>query len=725
MGELRPGPGSVGWRRPSRPVQYLLAALSVAVAAAIHHGLSPHLGHDVRLTLFATAVVVASWIGGLRPGLLATALSLAVASRLTLPVGSVITIGPTTYPLRFALFGALGVAISVFSELRRTAREHIVASDETVASEVKARQDAEERYREIVETAIVGVWEVDAEGRTLYANPRMTEMLGYRPGELIGVKAMDVVAPESVALAQAEWAARERGETAASVEFEFVRKDGARLYVESTATPVLGPDGRFAGARAMVTDVTARREAQSALRSAEARRSTELELVRALARAGSVEEAYPRVLQAIGEGLGFDLGAAWFVDNDANAVRCAAVWRRDGVGPELASQDVRATFAPGVDLPGRVWISGEAAWVADLAADANFSRRRAAGQDGLVTGFAFPMLAGPACIGVLEFFSRRRRDADPDLVEGAAALGSQVGQFVNVRRGEEERGSLLDREQQARQEAEAANRAKDEFLATLSHELRTPLNAIVGWSHLLRTGQLDEPSAKRAVEVIDRNARAQSQIIADVLDVSKIVMGKLKLQATPIAVTPIVEGALEGVRGAADAKGVRIETAFDPQDAYVSADADRLRQVVWNLLSNAVKFTPQGGRALVQVRRLASHVEIRVEDTGLGIDPEFLPHVFERFRQSDQSSTRRHGGLGLGLALVRHLVELHGGSVMATSAGTNRGSAFVVRLPLMAQPMETAAPAPAPPAPALPVTAPEASSTAAAPPSAVPPRRES
>jgi signal transduction histidine kinase len=513
---------------------------------------------------------------------------------------------------------------------------------------------------------------------------------------------MDVVAPAYAGRAKEEWAARARGEAAPSVEYELVRADGSTVFVDSSATPVLGPGGAFVGARAMVTDATARHEAERALRSAEAARQTELDVVRALARARSVEEAYPRVLEAIGEGLGFDLGAVWHVDADANEVRCAAIWRRDGVGAEVASADARAGFPPGVDLPGRVWISGEAAWIADLGADKNFTRRAQAEQDGLVSGFAFPILAGASCIGALELLSRRRREPEPDVLGGAAALGSQIGHFVHGRRGEDERASLLEREQQARQEAEAANRAKDEFLATLSHELRTPLNAIVGWSHLLRTGQLDEASALRAIEVIDRNARAQSQIVADVLDVSKIVMGKLKLQPAPVAIVPVVESALQGVRAAADAKGVRIETAFDPREAAVSGDADRLRQVVWNLLSNAVKFTPQGGRALVQVRHLGAEVEIRVEDNGAGIAPEFLPHVFERFRQSDQSSTRRHGGLGLGLALVRHLVELHGGRVTASSGGANQGAAFVVRLPAVAQPAEGVVPAPAPEPPAEP-----------------------
>jgi signal transduction histidine kinase len=261
-------------------------------------------------------------------------------------------------------------------------------------------------------------------------------------------------------------------------------------------------------------------------------------------------------------------------------------------------------------------------------------------------------------------------------------VGSQLGQFIRRKHVEEERLRLLASEQAARRDAESAGRAKDEFLAVLSHELRTPLNAIVGWSHLLRAGQLDEVQARRAIDVIDRNAKAQAQIVADVLDVSRIVMGKVRLEVRPVELSSVVEMALDSLRPAAEAKGIQLEATFAPVAVRVSGDVDRLQQIVWNLLSNALKFTPAGGHVLVQVERTHGHAEIRVEDTGMGIDAELLPHVFERFRQGDSSSTRAHGGLGLGLALVRHLVEMHGGTVTSASPGRDRGATFVVSLPL-------------------------------------------
>jgi signal transduction histidine kinase/ActR/RegA family two-component response regulator len=242
---------------------------------------------------------------------------------------------------------------------------------------------------------------------------------------------------------------------------------------------------------------------------------------------------------------------------------------------------------------------------------------------------------------------------------------------------------LLAREQRAREEAETANRLKDEFLATLSHELRTPLNAVLGWAVTLRTAHLDPPTRARALEAIERNARAQSQLIEDLLDISRIVTGKLRLEVRPVDPVAVVEAALDAVRPAARAKPIELALALELGAGPVQGDPYRLQQVVWNLLANAIKFTDAGGRVEVSLGRTASHVEITVTDTGQGIAPEVLPFVFDRFRQADSSSTRSQGGLGIGLALVLNLTELHGGTVAAESAGVGRGARFRVRLPLL------------------------------------------
>jgi signal transduction histidine kinase len=280
-------------------------------------------------------------------------------------------------------------------------------------------------------------------------------------------------------------------------------------------------------------------------------------------------------------------------------------------------------------------------------------------------------------------------------------LRARVGNLVAVKRAREvlqqelssqsqdleelaqECASLLKREQETRRAAEEANRLKDEFLATLSHELRTPMTSIIGWSAMLRTANFDETTRAQALATIERNAKAQTQIIDELLDVSRIITGNLYLDTRPVDLASVVGAAVDVMRPAIEAKTIQLRTALDTSVGLVVGDADRLRQVVWNLLSNAVKFTPEGGVVSVRLEHADSYVEIVVSDTGQGISPEFLPHVFDRFRQADSSRTRAHGGLGLGLAIVRHFVELHGGTVRAESLGAGQGATFTISLPLM------------------------------------------
>jgi signal transduction histidine kinase/ActR/RegA family two-component response regulator len=252
---------------------------------------------------------------------------------------------------------------------------------------------------------------------------------------------------------------------------------------------------------------------------------------------------------------------------------------------------------------------------------------------------------------------------------------------LTERKLREEERVLLEHEMSSRAAAEEANRLKDEFLATLSHELRSPLNAIVAWSHILRDPGLDPATVRRAVEVIDRNAKAQTQLVADLMDVSRIITGKFHLNLEAVRLPEVIELAAEAVRPAARARNIDLELLIDPTAGPVSGDANRLQQVIWNLLSNAIKFTPVGGSVQVLLQEAGPQVELSVRDDGPGIEPAFLPYVFDRFRQADSSSTRQHAGVGLGLAIVRHLVELHGGTVEARNREDRKGAVLVVRLP--------------------------------------------
>jgi len=265
--------------------------------------------------------------------------------------------------------------------------------------------------------------------------------------------------------------------------------------------------------------------------------------------------------------------------------------------------------------------------------------------------------------------------------------------------------------QKARASAETANRLKDEFLGTLSHELRTPLTAIVGWAHLLKRGQLSPAETTRAVDTIIRNAAAQNQIIDELLDVSRIIAGKLEMGLQPVDVAAVVKEAIGTVSPAASAKGIHLELAHRSIDTIVMGDPERLRQAFWNLLSNAIKFTPRGGRVGIRVETNGQNVEVVVNDTGLGINPDFLPHIFERFTQDDSSSTRHSRGLGLGLSITRQLLELHGGSIAAQSPGVGKGSTFTARLPRSSAAASPVATLPLPesaPLPGFRVTLPEA-----------------
>lgn len=271
------------------------------------------------------------------------------------------------------------------------------------------------------------------------------------------------------------------------------------------------------------------------------------------------------------------------------------------------------------------------------------------------------------------------RDADGRIV-GVIIVFHDVSQR---RRAEREREALFESEQAARREAETAGRLKDEFLATVSHELRTPLSVILGWATMLKQNRVEDADAKKALEVIERNAKAQGEIIGDLLDISQIVTGKLSLEKERVGIAPLIRATVEALLPHAATKSISLTScATDENAGFVIGDAARLRQIIWNLVSNAVKFTPEGGRVEIRTTRADNFLEITVSDSGIGIDAEFLPFIFDKFRQGDASITRPHGGLGIGLSIVRHLVRLHGGEISAQSAGAHQGATFIVRLPL-------------------------------------------
>ena len=420
-------------------------------------------------------------------------------------------------------------------------------------------------------------------------------------------------------------------------------------------------------------------------RESEARLATEHAITRALALAENLDIAMKEILRAFIQNMNAAVAVQWQVAPDGSRISCSTVEydpAQFGRLSSFISEGKRHDLACGEGLPGQVWAEGSSVWVPNTIGQPNFPRARVAASAGLHSGIGFPVRMGHDVWGAIEFYTTGPLHAEQKLLDMLEAVGSEIGQFIQKERFGNEREILLAREKMLREEAEKANRLKDEFLATLSHELRTPLNSILGWSQIVLGDMVDPTDVRTALETIHRNATSQAQLIEELLEASRLITGKLMLNLGPTEIAPAIQAAIDTIRPKADAKDIDIVTDLDDTVATVTSDAARLQQMVWNLLTNSLKFTPSGGRIEVRTERVGGSLQIIVSDTGVGISPDFLPFVFDRFRQEDSTSTRKHDGLGLGLAIVRHLAELHGGRVSAHSDGLDRGATFTITLPL-------------------------------------------
>jgi signal transduction histidine kinase len=450
-------------------------------------------------------------------------------------------------------------------------------------------------------------------------------------------------------------------------EFEIVLEDGRRTLVNVHAAPFLDDGGRVRGGVAMAIDVTERRRAEREQRFL-------AEASRILSESLDVENTLQQLARAAQPMFG-DYCVADILAEDGTFSRMAFVAAgeaRQAIADQLRKYPPALTF----DSPAARAIRSGAPIIAndcppDLLDRASQSpdHRELLQRFGVCAFMMAPLRARGRTLGLLSVgtFDPRRKYGDRDAAL-AAELAARVALAVD--------NALLYRN------AQEANRLKEDFLATLSHELRTPLNALLGWTQMLKSAGLDDATRRRALDSVERNAQAQAVLINDLLDVSRVMSGKLRLDERPVDLQAVVLAAVDAVRPAVRAREIDLDVTMTPVAGEVVGDPDRLQQIVWNLLSNAVKFTPPRGRVQLSVEQVGGAVQLAVADSGAGIDPAFLPHVFERFRQADSSTTRSHGGLGLGLAIVRHLVDLHGGTVTVDSEGLGRGSRFVVTLPL-------------------------------------------
>ncbi len=479
------------------------------------------------------------------------------------------------------------------------------------------------------------------------------------------------------------------------IEYRIIKPDGTQSWIEARGKLYLDAQGRPERMSGICMDVTQRKHAEEALRD----ETRMLELLNKTGTTLSSNLELQALIQSVTDAgttlSGAKIGAFFYntTDETGNAYMLYALSGAPRAAFEKFGQP-RATplFGPAFRGEGPIRCD-------DVLEDPRYGRMdphhgMPLGHPPVRSFLAVPVISRSGeVIGGLFFghpetgiFSERAERLIAGVAAQAAVAIDNARLYESAQKSAEERKQLLESERSARATAERMSELKDEFLATLSHELRTPLSAILGWSHILRRGVKSEADLQKGLETIERNARVQTQLIEDLLDMSRIASGKVRLDIQPLEPMAFVEAAMETLRPAADAKGIRLDKRLDPAAGPISGDPGRLQQVVLNLLSNAIKFTPKGGKVEVVLERVDSHVEIRVADTGVGIKPEFLPHLFERFRQADASTTRMYGGLGLGLSIVKNLVELHGGTVRARSEGEGRGATFAVHLPVAVVP---------------------------------------
>jgi len=587
-----------------------------------------------------------------------------------------------------------GEARLVKDEMGRPLFLQGVAFDITEAKRAQAQilheavRTTEERYRDLVEQLGAVFWEADTSkpGFT-FVSRGAEEVLGYPREQWLTEPDfwLSKVHPDDRTYAAESWArARQLGVGSDQFEFRALTSDHRTVWLHQRvyAHPVDSDHARLLG---VILDVTDRKRAEEVLRGNEARLRTEASLRGTLHRIGTAlasELDLDRVLQLATDEVTAlttaEFGAFFYnvTNEQGEAYTLSAL--------SGAPREAFATFPMPryPDVFAAPFRREGAVRLDDVTKDRRFGKD--APPHGMPTGhlpvrsyLAVPVVSrsGEVLGGI--FLGHWRAGVftheHQQLAEGIA--GSTAVAIENAR--------LYTAAEKARGAAETANRAKDEFLATMSHELRTPLNAILGWTMILRTSGDDQGMRERALQTIERNAHAQTQIIEDLLDVSRIVTGKMRLDVAAVDLVAIIDSVIDSIRLAADSKRLQVRRRVDKSASVVTGDATRLHQVVSNLMTNAVKFTPPGGWIEVRLERAGDMAHLRVKDNGIGINPEFIPHVFERFRQADGSSTRSHGGLGLGLAIVRHLVDLHGGSIRAESAGEGRGSTFTVEIPLM------------------------------------------
>ncbi|HVE49492.1 MAG TPA: ATP-binding protein [Casimicrobiaceae bacterium] len=554
-----------------------------------------------------------------------------------------------------------------------------------------ALRQSESRLRAILGQATAGVAETDLTGRFTLVNPTYCRIVGRPADEVYGLRMQDITHPDDSTRNLTLFDRLVTDGEPFEIEKRYVRPNGEPVWVSNHVSPIIDADGKPYAAVTIVQDISERKRTEQALLE----ETRMLELVNRTGMALTAELDLQALLQAVTDAAtqlsGANFGAFFYNLTNASG-DSYRLYTLSGVPRDAFAKFDQPRATP---LFGPTFRGDAAIRIDDVVKDPRYGQ--VAPHYGMPKGhlpvrsyLAVPVISRRGeVIGGLFFghvesgvFSDRSERLVTGLAAQAAVAIDNAHLYAAAQEAAEERAALLESERLARTHAERMSALKDQFLATLSHELRTPLSAILGWSQVLRLRTTPPADVDQGLQTIERNARVQIQLIEDLLDMSRIAAGKLRLDVQQLQPIAFVEAAIATMQPAIDAKGLRLERFLDPAAGPVSGDPNRLQQVVWNLLANAVKFTPKGGKVQLRLERVNSHIEIAVADTGIGIKGEFLPHVFEQFRQADASTTREHGGLGLGLSIVKHLVELHGGTVRAASPGDGQGATFSVQLPV-------------------------------------------
>jgi PAS domain S-box-containing protein len=556
----------------------------------------------------------------------------------------------------------------------------------------RAVDEASERLKLALDAAHLGDWMWDARTNLVTLSDTAARIFGLPPGTTMNRDEMRKFL---------EVEDRERARTTADtalanhtdyeIEYRLKRPDNSEAWISTTGRGIYDEKGAIIGQLGFVQDISVRRTNEETLREqAEALRTLN-DIGKVISAELDLHKTVQAVTDAATELTGARFGSFFYnVLNEEDA--SYMLYTIAGVPREAFAH---FPMPRNTDLFGPTFRGEGVVRIGEVKKDPRYGKNSPyygmpEGHLPVTSYLAVPVVSRSGeVLGGLFFghpepniFTERDEIVVAGLASQAAVAMDNASLYETAKRARADAEKAAAENERLYRQAEESSRLKEEFLATISHELRTPLSAILGWARMLRMGSLSEENAAKALDTIERNARAQAQLVDDLLDVSRIITGKLRMDVQPADPNSFIDAAVEAVRPAAEAKGVRVQKVIDTGAISIPGDPVRLQQVVWNLLSNAIKFTPRGGRVQIRSERVNSHLEIVVSDTGQGIAADFLPHVFDRFRQADQKTSRQHGGMGLGLAIVRHLVEMHGGTVRATSDGEGHGSTFTVMLPI-------------------------------------------